>query len=409
MSEEIKRETWLIEPRDALIVRDGRPFGVNAGNRATSLDFPFPSTLTGAVRTRAGLSKIGGVLKNFSKDLGDEVQREISVSGVLLAGIENGRVEEFLVHAPADCAVFEVKQENGKVKDEKSGKLIPLLPLEEEQEDKYLSNLNDKNKNDKKLLLLGLKKSEQGKPHKDAPRFWRWAEFEKWLLDPKVAERELSEIGIGSLPKDRRTHVEMDYSNKAGKDGGLFETRGLEFTRKQEGFKKYGLVFQVDYGDFRGRITEGIAPLGGERRLVAWRNSSKTFPSCPPEIKTKISEHCRLVLLTPAVFEDGFLPVWLKTANGVNAEIKAVAVNRYQVISGYDFKVGKPKPTRRMCPAGTVFFLKLNGDPEAIEKWIDATWFACISDAEQDRKDGFGLAALGTWDGKLLSIEEALK
>jgi CRISPR-associated protein Cmr3 len=410
---------WLIEPRDALIVRDGRPFGIGAGNRATSLDFPFPSTLTGAARTRAGLSTIGGELKNFNSKLGDDVQREISVSGALLAELENGKVKEFLVHAPADCAVFEV-EENGKRKDEKCGKLIPLVPLEEEREDKYLSNLNNKNKHNENLHLLGLKRYEKSKPHKDAPRFWRWSEFEKWLLEPKIEKRKLAEIGIGSLPKDRRTHVEMNYTTKAGKDGGLFETRGLEFARKEVDeeeniqFKKYGLVLQVDYGNFGGKIEEGIAPLGGERRLVSWREikeTEKTFPDCPPKIKTKIvaEKHCRLVLLTPAIFENGFLPEWLKTDDGLNVEIRAVAVNRYQVISGYDFKIGKPKPTRRMCPAGTVFFLRLNGDKSAIENWIDKTWFSCVSDLEQNRKDGFGLAALGAWNGEFLKIEEALK
>ena len=36
-------QTWIIEPRDSLIVRDGKPFGANI-THATSLDFPFPST-----------------------------------------------------------------------------------------------------------------------------------------------------------------------------------------------------------------------------------------------------------------------------------------------------------------------------------------------------------------------------
>ena len=51
--------TWIIEPRDPLIVRDGRPFGPTPGARAASLSFPFPSTTTGVVRTRAGLGPDG--------------------------------------------------------------------------------------------------------------------------------------------------------------------------------------------------------------------------------------------------------------------------------------------------------------------------------------------------------------
>ena len=52
--------TWIIEPHDPLIFRDGRPFGPNPGARAKTLSFPFPSTTTGGVRTRAGLDKDKG-------------------------------------------------------------------------------------------------------------------------------------------------------------------------------------------------------------------------------------------------------------------------------------------------------------------------------------------------------------
>ena len=127
-------------------------------------------------------------------------------------------------------------------------------------------------------------------------------------------------------------------------------------------------------------------------------------------IKTR---SCRLILLTPAVFENGFSPTWLRTANGLVATVEAIAVKRAQVISGWDFVKRKPKPSRRICPAGTVLFLKLSdGD---IENWITNTWLRCISDDStdaadkaQDRKDGFGLAALGAWRGEFLKIGEAL-
>ena len=52
-------KTWIIEPHDSFIARDGRPFGLIAGVRAASLPFPFPSTTTGGVRTRAGLDAAG--------------------------------------------------------------------------------------------------------------------------------------------------------------------------------------------------------------------------------------------------------------------------------------------------------------------------------------------------------------
>ena len=399
----MSKETWLIEPRDALIVRDGRPFGNTAGTRAKSLDFPFPSTTTGGARTRAGLGKLNGDLSKFDKSLGDEVLH-IEVSGALLAEVDSHNVN-LLVHAPADCLI--VKPEN-----EGETNRFPLVPLEKDAAS--CSNLDDD------LHLLGTTEKVKGKPQSE-PRFWYWAEFEKWLLTADKADPiDVKELGHNGLTKEQRTHVRIldetnGYKNKANSDGGLFQTRGLEFTATNEkkqlsSAKKLALVIEVERQNFEGEINDGIAPLGGERRIVAWRKSeTKLFPDCPPKVREEIlrTKACRLILLTPAIFENGFKPTWLETAQGINVKVEAIAVNRAQVISGWGFVKQKPKPTRRMCPAGTVLFLKLSeGD---IGKWIDNTWFHCVSDELQDRKDGFGLAALGTWSGEFLKIEEALK
>ncbi|MGO7309814.1 type III-B CRISPR module-associated Cmr3 family protein, partial [Rhizobium ruizarguesonis] len=73
-------------------------------------------------------------------------------------------------------------------------------------------------------------------------------------------------------------------------------------------------------------------------------------------------------------------------------------------VSGWDLKAGRPKPTRRAVPAGSVYFLRLPqewGEAE-VREWITGIWFQNLSDREQDRKDGYGLAALGVWSGRPL-------
>jgi CRISPR-associated protein Cmr3 len=397
------KETWIIEPYDPLIARDGRPFGNTAGIRAKSLDFPFPSTTTGGVRTRSGLEKVNGDLSKFDKQLSDEVL-QIEVRGALLAQVESD-VVRLLVPAPADCLILKPDNEGGRNR-------YPLVPLEHDNA-QFCSNLDDD------LHLLGTVQSVNVKAQSE-PRFWYWDEFRQWLenaSEPDVIDTQ--KLGHQGLTKEQRTHVRIlddanGYRKKANSDGGLFQTRGLEFTHLNEknplsSAKRLGLMIVADGQDFDGRITNGLAPLGGERRIVSWRKEKTAFPACPDEIRNRIvtEKACRLFVLTPAIFEDGFKPTWLKTARGLGATIEAIAVNRTQVISGWDFVKRKPKPTRRMCPAGTVLFLKLSdGD---IGKWINETWFHCMSDELQDRKDGFGLAALGTWDGKFLKVEEALK
>lgn len=413
----MSKETWLIIPHDALIARDGRPFGNTAGIRAKSLDFPYPSTTTGGARTRAGLNLINGDVKEFPKhkvngeSLSEAVQKRIEVRGALLAEVNDDKVN-LLVHAPADCLIVKPESEGEKNR-------FPLVPLENDAPD-FHSNLDDdKAPPNERLHLLGTTENVKGKPQSE-PHFWYWIEFEKWLAKADGADTiDIKTLGHNGLTKEQRTHVRIvdeqsGYRNKANSTGGLFQTRGFEFIVTDEekqlaSAKKLALVIEVERNDFAGNIEEGIAPLGGERRIVAWKKSESKFPNCPKEIRERIQSEkaCRLILLTPAIFENGFKPMWIENANGLQVTVEAIAVNRAQVISGWDFKERKPKPTRRMCPAGTVLFLKLSdGD---IEKWIDRTWFHCISDVEQDRKDGFGLASLGTWNGKPLEIEEALK
>ena len=112
-------QAWVIEPRDSLIVRDGKPFGANI-THATSLDFPFPSTTTGGARTRIG-SDQDGIFK-CSKDELKEL-KEIAIRGSLLTEIdENGEVGEFYFPAPADALLLQTETQ----KKEKKAQLYRL-------------------------------------------------------------------------------------------------------------------------------------------------------------------------------------------------------------------------------------------------------------------------------------------
>src|SRR5438105_12533871 len=83
---------WIIEPRDPFIARDGKPFGV--GVSAATLPFPFPSTTTGGVRTRAGLASGSFIDSNGRPNvkLITEV-KEIATCGALLVELdEDGEI-----------------------------------------------------------------------------------------------------------------------------------------------------------------------------------------------------------------------------------------------------------------------------------------------------------------------------
>jgi CRISPR-associated protein Cmr3 len=400
-------KVWIIEPRDSLIVRDGKPFGLGAGMTATSLDFPFPSTTTGGVRTRAGLDHDG----LFDTGLIDAVT-EIGIRGPLLAELSpNGDVNDLLLPAPADALLMRYEDNRSKAN------IKRLAPIDSSP---GLTNLENG------LRPVGYVQSLKGKPLDNPPRFWRWAEFRQWLAEANDKVVDLNTVGHSGLEKDSRVHVSISDAFTAG-DGELFQTRGLEFRSRgiDDGLsqtKRLALVVFVEDHSQAENIKRGLAPLGGERRVVGWRQDTSAnadeIRHCPPEISKAIVEtgYCRLVLVTPAFFSNGSLPskLFQPHTSGVTARLRALTHGRYQVVSGWDFaKVstknekkifGEPKPTRRLMPSGAVLFLELDGDEASRRKWVEQIWFACVSDSETDNKDGFGLALLGTCDSRLFAL-----
>lgn len=381
---------WLIEPRDPVIFRDGKPFSATPGARATSLPFPHPSTLAGAVRTRAGQDGNGV----FDKSRIDKLL-QIKVRGPILAEIDrNGGVVEYLFPAPADCFVIEVED------DENQGQRLWVRPVEAKGGEQ--TNLEDN------LKPISVNPVRKDKAHPQSPHFWKWQALREWLIAPADDRILVAKLGISGLTMESRLHVSISPETGTALEGALFQTSGLEFARvehkKLSEAKHYALAVETDVND----LSEGIDFLGGERRMINWRQSSSAFPECPDEIKQAIlkNKHCRLLLATPAIFTAGYLPAWIKQLiPGLTVKIVAAAVPRYQAISGWDYATGKPKASRRLTPARSVYFLELDGGEAAIEKFVDAVWMQNVSDDEQDRRDGFGLALLGTWDGTIPILE----
>jgi CRISPR-associated protein Cmr3 len=370
----------LIIPRDPLIFRDGKPFTAVPGERSRSLSFPFPATLAGAARTREGTNS-GTVDFKKSKDEIEKLKARW-VRGPILVELEaNGKISQWFFPAPADALL--VKRDGRVIRH----RLSPL----DVADDRY-SNLRGG------LSLVGPAEVIRDKPLNKPPLYWTLKTMEEWLLKPADGAVDVQAIGIHGPVRETRTHVSIDPETQSALSGALFQTSGIEFTlvRREEheqprlnGSHHLGLALETD-----AAFEDGVDFLGGERRVIRWEKADGNLPVCPPEIKTKIKENgfCRLILATPAYFEEGYLPAKYK------AQVKAAALPRYQTISGWDYDIRKPKPTRRLAPAGAVYFMSLAGLD--IDEFLEQTWLQSISDDEQSCNDGFGLALLGIWDGE---------
>ncbi|PDW04678.1 type III-B CRISPR module-associated protein Cmr3 [Candidatus Viridilinea mediisalina] len=379
--------TWIIEPHDPLIVRDGRPFGPDPGVRAVSLAFPLPSTTTGAARTCAGLNAQG----QFDPQRIAAV-KQLAVRGPLLVELDENEDVAWYAPAPSDALMLASEKQDDTLA---IRRLVPLALPTGATTDLEAS-----------YSLVGRRQREKAKVSGQAPQFWHWNRFEQWLVAPQDDDAlRASDLGLAGLLRDSRMHVQINAQRQTAKQGALFQTVGLSFTTRDR--RRLALLVEVaqPFPHFAG----GMDSLAGERRLVTWRQSAVQLPTCPAELREAIIRDgaCRVVLLTPAIFRAGFRPErLLRPAYGVAPRLVAAAVARTQVVSGWDLQVQKPKPTRRMAPAGSVYFLMLEGSPSARAAWLDAHWMAVVSDDEQDARDGFGLMALGVWDGALQAMGE---
>jgi CRISPR-associated protein Cmr3 len=377
---------WLIVPRDPLIFRDGKPFTATPGERSKSLGFPFPATLAGAVRTLVGPEPINGYDKSRIEYL-----KGIAMRGPALVELTtDGQISNWYFPAPADALLVEEK-------DSQQVARHALAPLN--QPNGAMTDLVA-------LALIGPAAHVKDKPYGKAPMYWNWNTMQGWLEQTMDSAIDPESLGLAELTRENRTHVSIEPGTQASREGALFQTSGMEFVRAEMNAEArvkdaHSLALAVETD---ATLNEGADFLGGERRVVRWQKTQDFMLKCPEAVKQKIiaQKHCRLILATPAYFEKGYLPSRLE--KDFNVKVKAAALSRYQTISGWDYENGTPKPTRRLVPAGSVYFLNLEGVAD-IEAFVNAVWFQAISDDEQSRLDGFGLALLGAWDGVMRNME----
>ena len=227
---------------------------------------------------------------------------------------------------------------------------------------------------------------------------------------------------LNAAKTETRDHVCLDAETGAAAEGQIFATAGLNVTHLprhgidredkklpfDKRFEKITLSARVTLNDGRFGHLEELTwhPLGGERRLVHWqRNDAAELWTCPEAVKAALESaaQIRMVLATPAIFENGWRPAWLdaKTLTGMpigdgpSLKLAGVSNARWKAVSGWSLAPPRgPKPIRRMVPAGSVYFFKVEGDGNIL---ATHGWLRPVSDSPQDRNDGFGLAIWGTW------------
>lgn len=361
----------VLWPRDPMVVRDGRP---NQGrSESATLAFPWPGTVAGVVRTRVGSDADG---RFTATDL--DALRRIAVRGPLLT---DGR--SLYVPAPRDAVALR----------DRPTALFRARPLPPR------ADVLVDGEAPERLVGFAAGALPEGKPAA-LPAWWRWDDALTWLTDPGSLHRDgLEGRAIRALPLERRVHVKLT-ADRVAEDAMLFETEGIRFVRDDRA--PLGIFLDAEGADAR----RGLGAFAGERRLVQWEAAGDlALPGLPDVLRAHLGAagervRVRVVLLTPAHFTAGSQPSFagdspLQSRDGVTVTPVASIVPRPETVSGWDFATNQPKGTRRLVAAGSVWWIELKGPAAARVAWAEGVWMRNVSDGAQDRRDGYGLAALG--------------
>ena len=379
MTSLVDMKLFTLEPRDVLMVRDGRAMNASVGR---SLPIAPPATIAGLVRTRLGSTK-----GRFDRNKIEALLTQVAVGGPLLAKLsEDGRtVADVLVPVPGDVVWFDgVKGVFGR--------RLVARTLDELAPGAAADLVASAGAATVPAFAGAMSDWPREKSAKRPPRFWSWDTLRAWLT--RSEDTEVSPSGYDALPRELRTHVGIEAQSQTASDGVLFATEGVRYARREpSGWARYAMV--AGYASqLPGAVeawNEALLPLGGERRVAfadgVADGALKSKLACPKEISAlKAGALARVVLVTPALFDEGAVPATIAGAQVITAK-----VDRPEVVSGWDFALDRPKPSRRMAPASSVFWVRVPDD-----EWARRTWLTCVSSNPQDQRDGFGLAVVGT-------------
>ncbi len=416
-------------PTDTLFCRDQRPLSAGSGY-GHGANWPLPTILHSAVRT-ALLSEVTerGHLAPEKSALPTSKQEGYHRKGKPHGNFGSELFNWLNIHGPFPAKGDEVYFPRPldlvpSKKDEKTtvAKLLHVVPHQGE------SNLPAP-------LTHVVANCET--PSKESLENWISAKTFQQYLEGKDGF-EIEKLHLWDT--EHRIGVALSDETETALDGKLYAAEhlrlradiSLRFSCSQPPTHKNGNA--DENGITPENLKNSILQLGGEQRFGAVQAGSELVL---PQIE--ITGTCvKWVLLTPAIFINGWLPGWivdgkvmLKTVdksqrftfrrnrreiNGshnagqdsIKASLIAACIGKPQIIGGWDLlgqsstgvppvSSGSPKATQLAVPSGSVYYFQADSETDAT-KLAEVLQGRCRSDFYGEK--GLGLGVCGVWKGE---------
>lgn len=448
----------ILLPRDGLFCKDGRGWFSSSSGQGNALRWPFPSTVRGALRTAWGLRAIQKRARPQELPFAWVAEtRELRLQVVLPLRRRFGQdwtQSTRMWPAPRDAVARPTDGHDGSLR---FARLLPQRPT-----GPAVKSLVFDEKAHPALTHLWYPRLQRSAPTAaegaarkplDAPPWWSDGDFIPWLCS--TATPSLDEAACATQEHHARRDVRLaiEPATQTAKDSALYsletvemlarwprradpgrEIRGCEDT-SATAFTEWAIALRCSLPRADATFPPGPLILGGKRRL-ALHEPGEAVPAdlfaMPQELKNafaaaKAPRGLRIVIVTPAHFEQGWLPDGITAQEGeyrghllgIQAELilRAAIVDRPLHASGWDMAataaptaspgaatreeppLGQAKATRRLVPAGSVYFFTKRDDSPFTATEAEALWLQPLTRGDaQHRDDGFGVVVPGVWD-----------
>lgn len=360
----------FIEPLDVMRFRDGKPFSAEEDVIATSMFPPFPSTFYGAVRAEI-LSRQNFQFQPLSsiEDKRDYLNRidsmthDLRIVGPFIAD------ENQLEYFPIPKDIVEIKGQDKKYVQLKS-RNSPIF--QSDSKDLPPSPMWVKTNYDEHI--------EDGKGFigESELKIYLRGEEDSWsILNPDKI-----------FQKEERVGIKRSSSTKTSEEGFFYIA---EFIRLNGQFG-----FTLDVEGSGSLPDKGFLRLGGESRAASYRKiEDRKWDDDAIKKKIKETGKFKLYLLSPAIFNKGWVAEWMQNGekDGLKFKFVSACVGKPVPVGGFDIVQNKPKPMKKAVPAGSVYFFELLGGE--VDELFKAFQFKSISDERQN--EGFGITLIGGW------------
>ncbi len=380
-------EYRLLDPVDVLYLRGNRLFG-DAGAHGEALMPPWPSLAAGSLRTRI-LIDYGHNPKAYgsgelilpeplSSILGTPMQPGTFRISLFTLARNAGEFADPLFPLPADL----VAQQQ-----DESLKVVYLQPIELKAPVQYGCP----------LPYLPVLRTSQ--PFKPEPGLWLNAEgFAAYLTGrPIIEEHLVRSRDLWQL--DSRLGIALDEYTRTAATGRIYTAEAVALRRD------VGFVVGIQGAD-AVVPGDGLLRFGGDGRSV-WINRCRPRLADPPWSRIEQEGRFRMILATPGVFSEGWIPAncrldagdWVLHGPGFRARLVSATLPRHDVVSGWDIAQQKPKRAWRVAPAGSVYwFDRLEGRLEGLKQLVhDGLWPAVEQLDPARRAEGFNNIFVGAW------------